>query len=118
EARARLVSQLQYDISRDRLDIDGLRLETDALALGGRGTLDGVRGKRELVLDGRLGYDLARLEPFLKAILGPGVKAEGRGAHPFRLTGSLSSPAAMKAEAAVDWQRLEAFGFLAGPATL
>jgi hypothetical protein len=85
----------------------------------------------ELTLEGKLGYDLEKLEPQLRPYLGPGVKLAGRDVRAFRIAGPLSAPrsltagapapslaARLKGEAGLNWQSLQAMGCQVGPAEL
>ena len=49
--------------------------------------------RRDLDLNGTVAYDLAKLEPQLREILGRSAQAVGKDSRPFTLTGSLAGPA-------------------------
>lgn len=67
-----------------------------------------------LALDGRVGYDWARLNPLLQAGLGPGVKLQGQFTSPANWHGPLDLARA-QAQAELEWQRADLYGFVVGP---
>ncbi len=114
------------------LQIESLKLTASSLAVQGAGQVTtteasqarvvsvGAAGSRAdqvlLALDGRVGYDWARLTPLVQAGLGPGVKIEGQHTSPANWQGPLD-PARAKAQAELQWQRADLYGFLVGPGT-
>jgi len=124
--------QGRYQPDGRLLEIASLKLAASSLAAqaAGRLTATGTSPARTvsvspdsagtdqmlLVLDGRVGYDWARLTPLLQAGLGPGVKIEGQFTSPANWQGPLD-PAEARAEAELQWQRANLYGFLVGPGT-
>ena len=90
----------------------------------------------ELSLEGKLGYDLEKLEPQLRPYLGAGVKLTGRDVRPFHLAGALVGQAfqpdrqadrqagkpdlltRLHGDAGLNWQSLQALGCQVGAADL
>jgi len=120
------------------LEIESLRLAAASLAAqavgrlsavepavqtsGGTGSPAGTESTASaaprlvLALDGRLGYDWARLTPLLQAGLGPGVAIQGQFTSPATWQGPLDLASA-KADAELQWQRANLYGFQVGPGT-
>lgn len=131
EPRIHLTGQGVYDLLKDSFQIRQLHLDSPTLSCDASGQITALRGDMELSLEGKLGYDLEKLEPQLRPYLGPGVKLAGRDGRPFRLAGPLSAPlsltvgtpapplaARLKGEAGLNWQALQAMGCQVGSAEL
>jgi hypothetical protein len=133
EPRVKLVTAGVYDTAADALRFRGLKLERDGLAADARGSLAKITTTPEVSLEGALAYDLAKLEPTLKAYLGKDAKAVGKDSRPFKLSGKLGdggknltaavgqprSPFdSLSGSAAVAWQSVRAYGFEVGAAEL
>lgn len=131
EPWVKLTAAGELDPTADVLRFTSLKAERDGLTADAKGTLAKLGTTQELDVGGTLAYDLARLEPQLKAYLGKGSQAVGKDAKPFHLTGRLSggalavkvgnpaSPlATLDGNAALGWQALKAYGFEVGPAEL
>ena len=133
EPWVKLTAGGEYDPAADALRFRALKAERDGLTADAKGTVAKLGTTQDLDLGGTLAYDLAKLEPQLKAYLGKGSQAVGKDAKPFRLAGRLSDGGAglavklgkpasslgsLDGNAAVGWQALKAYGFEVGPAEL
>ena len=133
EPRVKLVTAGDYDFATDSLRFKALKLERDGFAADARGSLVRMATHPEVNLEGTLAYDLAKLEPKLKAYLGKDAKAVGKDSRPFKLSGRLDdggknlvaavgqpdSPFdGLSGSAAVAWQSVRAYGFEVGAAEL
>jgi translocation and assembly module TamB len=128
ESRVNLIGHGIYDLVKDSWQIVQLHLDSPALSCDAAGQLSAISSDMELSLEGKLGYDLEKLEPQLRPYLGPGVKLSGRDVRPFHIAGALrGEPAALAAgspvtrlhgDAAVNWQTLQALGCQIGAAEL
>ena len=119
EPTCRLALRGRYDLVADRLSLAELRTERDGLNLTAAGDVSALTTGQEIKLAGTLGYDLAKLEPQLKTLLGAGIKSSGTGTKPFNFTGRLGDPTSgWNAAAGLSWQQLLAYGFNVGPAEL
>ncbi len=98
--------------------LDTLRVGRDALVLDGKGTLSRWSTTCDVDLAGSLGYDLARLTPQFRDVLGSGFQATGQGRREFRVTGPLTALRAVNANASLDWQSVRAYGLDVGPGEL
>lgn len=116
EPRVKLVTAGDFDLKTDSLRFRSLKLERDGLAADARGTLGRMTTTPEVALDGTLAYDLAKLEPTLKAYLGKDARVVGKDARPFQLSGRLDN--GLSGSAAVAWQSVRAYGFEVGAAEL
>jgi hypothetical protein len=126
----------QGKLSGDDVTITSTKLARDGFAAEGQGKLDDLAGHTNVAVNGTLTYDLAKLEPQLKAYLGKTGQATGTGTKPFQLSGNLSNggqnlavnvgsdlPGSTKRDplagnAALEWQSLKAYGFDVGQAEL
>ncbi|MHB1422083.1 MAG: translocation/assembly module TamB domain-containing protein [Gemmataceae bacterium] len=132
ESRVNLVGHGVYDVVKDSVRIVHLHLDSPALSCDAAGQLNALSSDMELSLEGKLGYDLEKLEPHLRPYLGQGVKLSGRDARPFHIAGPLvgqafqpdgsagkpDPPARWHGDAALSWQTLQALGCQIGPAEL
>jgi translocation and assembly module TamB len=132
ESRVNLIGHIVYDVVKDSLQIVQLHLDSPTLSCDAAGQLSALSSDMELSLEGKLGYDLEKLEPQLRPYLGPSVKLSGRDVRPFHIAGALrgeggggrgeegdlSSPSTLhpppstrlRGDAAVSWQALQALG--------
>lgn len=136
ESRVQLAGQLSYDGSNDAIRFEQVQVATPALSAVATGQLARLSTTQDLIVNGRLQYDLKQLEPSLQLHLGPNTHIEGRDTRPFRLVGSLAStapvtvqvgqPAAaapgllarMNGQAELSWKSIQAFGLTVGPAEI
>ena len=97
--------------------VPAFTLARDGLTLAGLATV-GLAGAKPLDASGTLGYDLAKLEPQLKELLGQTLTARGQGSRPFRAAGSLADIGTLTAQAGLSWDTLRAYGFDIGASEL
>ena len=108
----------RLDPAADALTLTNFSVGRDGLTAAGKADLAALSGRRTLTAAGDLAYDLARLQPQLRDLLGPTATAAGAGAKPFRVTGDLGGDVAatLDGTAGLGWQHLAAYGFDVGPA--
>lgn len=140
EKEVSLVARGDYDRDQDRLKFSDLRLTSGAMTIDATGQLSDWAGRRMCDLSGNLEYDAEELAALVERYLGRGFSARGRQTQTFAIRGPLSSPrlvagpgtsreAALAAnerarwrdltgEAAMGWETIDAYGFVAGPGEL
>jgi hypothetical protein len=122
EPRVHLTGHGVYDLLKDSFQIVHLYLESPTLCCEAAGQIAALRGDMELSLEGKLTYDLEKLEPQLRPYLGAGVKLTGRDVRPFHIAGALAGPSSLlsrlRGEADLSWQSLQAMGCQIGAADL
>ena len=101
-----------YNGAKSELDLRTMELARDGLALKGDAHLEDIKGAMVLDSKGTLIYDLARLEPQLKALVGPTASARGEGSRPFTIQGPLNDLDKLVAQAGLSWEQLRAYGFV------
>src|SRR5262249_61541772 len=84
EPRVHLTGQGIYDLLKDSFQIVQLHLESQSLNGDASGQVAALSSDMELSLEGKLGYDLEKLEPQLRPYLGAGVELTGRAPRPCR----------------------------------
>jgi hypothetical protein len=129
EKQLTLAGKAMYSTSGDTLQLENLRLASEALALHAAGDIQGLGGKADLNLKGQVDCDWSRLSKLLTPYLGESVRIEGRDKRDFTVRGpigalvdgSATSPAdpfvwtrPLTAKASVGWQRAEAYGLQIG----
>lgn len=125
-----------YDLNTDAVKFTKLKVERDGLTADANGSLAQATTRQSLDFGGTLTYDLAKLEPQVKAYLGQGGQLAGKGSKPFKIAGSFadgpktiartvgasSKPpgplTGLNGNAAVAWDTVKAYGFDVGPAEL
>ena len=123
-----------YDPTADGVTLTSAKVERDGLTVDARGSVTKLTSPAMTVnVDGTLAYDLAKIEPQLKAYLGAGAAVSGKDAKPFTLSGTYGETTAVAAKvgtpkpgpydaltgsAAVAWKSVRAYGFDVGPAEL
>src|SRR5207244_5798108 len=122
----------RYADRADTVTFANAHVERPGLAAEGKGTFGKFDTTSDVALDGTLTYDLARLTPELRAAVGGGFEAAGKGTRPFAVRGSLSPGglavtvgppkgpppgpfAKVTADAGLGWEFVKAYGFEAGP---
>ncbi len=125
EPRLELELDGSYNRVTDTLTLTAIRLERPGLVLTAGGTLARFDTTTEADLTGELGYDMARLSPKLRQVLGGNFTATGRGTRPVALRGSLTPLPSGKAtpnpyktitaEFALGWDSATVYGFETGP---
>jgi len=139
ESRVNLTGHGVYDLMKDSFRIVQLHLDSRTATCDAAGQIAALSSDMELSLEGKLGYDLEKLEPQLRPYLGPGVKLIGRDVRPFHIAGALSAPVETPLQVAVapsktaaqasllgrlhgdagfNWQSLQAMGCQVGAADL
>ncbi|MFL5342094.1 MAG: hypothetical protein ACJ8F7_18265 [Gemmataceae bacterium] len=124
EPAVRIAARGRYDAAQDGVDLETAELHTPAIGLTSAGRLTHLAGECGLNLSGEFTYDLEKLESRLRPFLGADAKVAGRGRRPFHVEGSLAKAAGstsgplgrLKAEAAIGWDGIQAYGFAVGPA--
>jgi hypothetical protein len=132
EPTLRLEADGRYEDRTDTVTFARARVERPGLAAEGKGTIGKFDTTNDVALDGTLTYDLAKLTPELRAAVGGGFEAAGKGTRPFSAHGSLTPGglavnvgppkgpppgpfAKMTADAALGWEHVRAYGFDVGP---
>ena len=100
-----------YDGAKSELDLRAVELAREGLSVKGDAKLDDLKGAMRLDSKGVLSYDLARLQPQLKHLLGETASATGSDSRPFSVVGPLSNLDALSAQAGLSWDQLRAYGF-------
>lgn len=140
EREVLLVARGDYDRDQDRLRFSDLRLSSAAMTVEATGQLSDWDGRRQCDLSGNVQYDAEELAALIERYLGRGISARGRQTQSFAIRGPLSTPklvagpgtsteAAQAAnerarwrdltgEAAIGWELIDAYGFVAGPGEL
>ncbi len=121
----------QFDQTTDRLTIDRLELQSEALTFSATGSIDRMRGQRDMQLRGDINYDLAKVAQLLRPYLGDAVQLVGKQQRSFSLEGPLQTavdapPGTLEASlvgqlggtTSVAWERGNLYGFELGPGSL
>jgi hypothetical protein len=127
EAEVKCVGAGSYDRAADTMHLDRLHLTSAIFNADAAGTIAQFSAAQRIDVTGTLTYDLARMEPQLRPLLGKDVKIVGKDARSFKLVGPLypqSSDSAvatmhfteLKGEASASWKSLHALGCDVGPA--
>ena len=130
EPTLRLEADGSYTESTDTLAFKSAKAERPGLTLDATLTFAKFDTTSDLNLNGKIDYDLAKLTPKLRELLGGGFSGQGKGSAPITLAGSLSPPtkpgakappgplAAMNGELRIGWDSLHAYGFDVGRSEL
>src|SRR6185437_15160646 len=134
EPRVHVTGHGVYDLLKDSFQVVHLYADSTTLSCDAAGQITALSGDMELSLDGKLSYDLEKLEPQLRPYLGQSMKLSGREVRPFHISGSLvasttggtpvppATPPALlgrlQGEGGASWQSLQAMGCQIGPADL
>lgn len=89
EPDVKIVGRGAYDAARDLLLVDRLQVDGSKLSADAKGKIGDLASELRLDLSGTLTYDLEKLEPQLRPILGKDVKIAGKDTRPFRIEGPL-----------------------------
>ena len=112
---ATLSCTLRYDRKADELKIKKARVDSDAISIQVDGAVAGVTTDLATDVSGKIAYDFEHLNTLLRASFGDHIKIKGRGAHPFRLKGPLSSDTSKLAGSArVSWDQALVYGLNCG----
>lgn len=126
EPRVNLSGHAVYDVVKDSLRLVQLHGDSPMGTCDAAGEIGALSSDMELSLNGKLGFDLEKLEPQLRPYLGLGVKLVGHETRPFHLAGPLAGAAAeqkgllarLHGDAGLAWQTLQALGCQIGAADL
>ncbi len=130
EPTLRLELDGSYTESTDTLALTAAKLERPGLQLAVAGTITKFDTTTEASLTGSTTYDMAKLTPKLRELLGGNFAAEGKGSKPVALAGSLTPPrkpgakeppnvfGSLTAELGFGWNSLHAYGFEMGAGEL
>ncbi|MCZ2341362.1 MAG: hypothetical protein LC104_06140 [Bacteroidales bacterium] len=91
EPKLAVTARGDWGISGEKLTFTSFRGGRDGLFVDGKGTITDLSNTVNMLLDGSITYDLARLEPTLRNYLGRGATISGSGTRPFALRGPLNS---------------------------
>jgi hypothetical protein len=91
EPQLRWGSRLEHDPAKETLKLEDFHLSGQALQCTARGEIRELSTRRNLALDGRLRYDLARLQPLWQQWVGSGIRLEGIDERPFSIRGPLGT---------------------------
>jgi hypothetical protein len=135
EADLKCAGRGVYDLANDSLHLEKLDLAGATIAAAAKGTIANLTTSRDIDLAGVLTYDLEKMEPQLRPLLGKDVKIAGKDSRPFKLAGPLypksktsltAVPIAgpppqmhfseLKGQASLNWKSLKAHGCDVGPA--
>lgn len=109
-----------YDPATDAVTIPTLALGREGITLTGQAKVTHLSAACTLDSAGTVAYDMARLEPTLKELIGATATARGQGTKPYHVRGDLggggSTLAKLTADAGLSWTTLKAYGFEVGPA--
>ncbi|HEY7310036.1 MAG TPA: DUF748 domain-containing protein [Gemmataceae bacterium] len=101
EPRVHLTGQGVYDLMKDSFQVVQLHLESPTLNGDASGQIAALSSDMELSLEGKIGYDLEKLEPQLRPYFGSSVKLAGRDSRPFHIAVALAAPEAKPLEVAI-----------------
>jgi translocation and assembly module TamB len=127
EAELRCVGYGGFDLAKDSLRFDQLKLVGAAFSTDAKGRITNCKTTTDLDLIGTLAYDLEKLEPQLRTILGKDVKITGKDTRAFKVAGALFPKGAASAslrftelqgDVGVNWKSLQALGCEVGPAEM
>ncbi|MGL4421264.1 MAG: hypothetical protein ACRCZF_11405, partial [Gemmataceae bacterium] len=124
EPKLTVTSDGLFDTATDTLTLDVAKVaRPQGLAADAKGSIQQVSTRPTLNINGQLDYDLTQLEPQLRQILGTNLKVRGAGKKDFFLQGPLQDNAghllaALRGQAILGWQSVQAYGFDVGPADL
>jgi hypothetical protein len=82
-----------YEPSSDRLNLNQLQIQSNALQVSASGEIRNVTSAGDANLSGTASYDLAAITPLLRPYLGSGIQLTGREQARFDLAGQLNSTA-------------------------
>jgi len=123
EPTVKVAGRGSYQPGKDRLNVQEVRVQGEALTLAVHGEVGRLSTSCDLALSGQLQYDLARLAPQVRTHLGLDVKVAGKGSRPLTLHGPLGTVAVkapadplvrLQGRAGFGWDAAEAYGCLVG----
>jgi translocation and assembly module TamB len=116
----------ELDLAKDRLQLSSMQLKAQYFAAETAGEIAQLSGTRDLNLQGKISYDLEKIQPLLQPALGATGKIQGRDSRAFKIVGPLAPKAgkvkdagielaALTGEAGFGWTYLSAHGIDVGP---
>lgn len=130
EPTLRLELDGSYTRSTDTVAFKAAKLDRPGLGLSAAGSIGKFDTTTDTNLAGTLTYDMAKLSPKLRELLGGDFAAKGKGTKPVSFAGSLTPVAGPGAktppsmftgatgEFALGWDSAHAYGFAMGPGEL
>lgn len=126
EPEVKCVGRGVYDRRRDALQLERIVLAVATLGADGHGRIANLTTTCDLELAGVLAYDLEKLEPQLRPLLGKDVKVVGKDARAFKLAGPLYPKTSagtepilrfteLQGQANASWKSLRTHGCDVGP---
>lgn len=97
EPQLRLVSHVEHDGGRQAIKLTDFNLVSQALSCSAAGDIRDLSGERELRLNGRVRYDLSKLQPVWQQFTGDGLRLTGSDEREFSLRGPLGALASAAA---------------------
>lgn len=91
ESELAVTARGNWGITDEKLTFTNFRGGREGLFVEGKGHVSDLSNTMNVLLDGSMTYDLAKLEPTLRNYLGRGATISGSGTRPFALRGPFSS---------------------------
>lgn len=118
-----LSGRVELDPATSLLRLTGFRVQGTGVGGTADGTISKWTTSRDVALTGELRYDLEKLEPQLRSVLGPQLVARGNETRAFKVEGSLASGnvstlVQLNGEGGLGWRELKCFGADIGSANL
>ena len=117
DPRVRLTGRGSYDSATHSVVLDGLEIQSNALAVEGRGGADLSGEESAGQFAGQMQYDMQQLSTLLQPYVGSGVELVGRQTSPLSFQGPLDLARA-RGSGALAWQQGGVYGFGLGPGEL
>jgi hypothetical protein len=130
EPTMRLEVNGSYTQSTDTVAFKAAKIERPGLTLDATGTIGKFETTTDTNLAGTIAYDMTKLTPKFRELLGAGFTATGVSSKPIRFVGSLTPPvkpgtklppsplASATGEFGVGWDSVQTHGFTMGPGAL
>jgi hypothetical protein len=122
EPNVELNVNVHFSDAHDDLEIE--RLELNSLALQGQATgrISGLSGRREMVLDGQLDFDLDQAGRWIRPFFGSGIQLTGKDSRRFSIRGALAAvdvatrpgtlrPGGWNGTFGLGWEWAQVYGF-------
>ena len=138
EPEIRLAGRGSYDLPTALFHLEKINVVSAMLNAEAKGKIANLTTTRDVDLAGTLAYDLEKMEPHLRSLLGKDVKIVGQDVRNFRVAGALLPPSKsnmfavslagsrlaspsvqfteLKGEAGLNWKSMKALGCDVGPA--
>ncbi|MBS0208887.1 MAG: hypothetical protein JSS27_08035 [Planctomycetes bacterium] len=92
EPSIRWLAAAEYDRESDKIEVKQCELQSDMLALQVAGKLEELSARRMLQVDGRINYDLAKVQRIVAPYVGPNLQLAGQQSRTFSFVGPLNTP--------------------------